>query len=112
MSNHTFVYPRLVALAAVGLLLASCGSQTRTISINLATEAPGPTKSFTYPALYEDSFTISCEGTGGSYSYCTCALRQIETAVPYSTAVAAQHDIAIGNPPGWFVAAAGMCRGQ
>jgi hypothetical protein len=47
--------------------------------------------------------------SSGHAAACQCALRTIEQSVPYSTVIAAEHDIAIGNPPDWFTNAISTC---
>jgi hypothetical protein len=64
----------------------------------------------TYPSSFEDSFVAECAQTsGGASSVCSCALNAIEQAVPYSTVVAANHDIVTGNPPSWYTNAISSC---
>jgi hypothetical protein len=62
-----------------------------------------------YPLVFESTFDQSCIAGGGDSSICTCALNNIEHAVPYYKFVAAAHAILTGNPPEWYRAAAEAC---
>jgi hypothetical protein len=65
-----------------------------------------------YPSAFEDSFSSACISDGGDEGSCGCALRYIEQHEPYQTVVAAEHKIAIGEPPSWYTAAENQCAGQ
>jgi hypothetical protein len=80
-------------------------------NLNLSAPAPKhPNYPATYPGIYEDAFAVQCRDEGGSYQSCTCALRHIEQAVAYATALAATHDIVTGDPPDWYTAAVAECQ--
>ncbi len=95
--------------------------QVRTVTVTTAaaSSSPGGSSGSTasnyqdqYPASFEDSFVNSCQQDGGDSGGCSCALKYIEDHEPYETVVAAEHDIALGEDPSWYTAAADSCAGE
>ena len=89
-------------------------AQTVTVTASAASSGGGGSGSggyaSTYPATFEEGFVTQCVQTsGGNSSACSCALKNIEQSVPYSTVMGSMHDIAIGNPPSWYTDAATSC---
>lgn len=80
---------------------------THTVTAPATSAAAGYASS--YPLSFEASFDQSCVQSGASSSQCTCVLKHIEVAVPYSTMITASHSIFTGDPPGWFTAARSAC---
>lgn len=85
---------------------------TDTVTAPAASAASSGGYASGYPLTFEESFDTQCVDAGGTSTSCACALKQIETSVPYSTVVGAMHEILIGNPPSWYTDAATACAGQ
>jgi hypothetical protein len=91
-------------------------AQTVTVTASASSSGNGGSGSggyaSTYPSTFEEGFVTECVQTsGGNSSGCSCALKNVEQSVPYSTVIAAEHDIAIGNPPSWYTDAENTCIG-
>lgn len=85
-------------------------TSSATPTVQVTTTPPATSQASGYPVSFEASFIQSCV-VHGSAARCQCTLRHIEASVPYSTVLQSFHDIAIGNPPGWFTAAETACGG-
>jgi hypothetical protein len=109
-STRTVTVVQTVTNTKTVMRRAPARTITRTVTAPAATST-SPTYASGYPASFERAFSIQCQQTGGTYRACGCALNRVESTVSYHTVVAAEHAIAIGNPPGWYTSAAASCTG-